>query len=149
MIWTVIALMAVMLVASRPCSDTQPGWLLERLSVVRWMGLGLTSTTNLKMMQCLLQTCCIGSYYLCHWRYMTPEWTLYQQQNNEEPYHQSNASSKNDNYFKAWAQHRPQQKNPRKRCSEHGIRDETCQDVRGLRLRERVVGPVSHPRLID
>jgi hypothetical protein len=42
MIWAVIALMAVMLVASRPCSDTQPGWLSERLSVVRWMRLGLT-----------------------------------------------------------------------------------------------------------
>jgi hypothetical protein len=46
MIWAVIALMAVMLVASRPCSDTQPGWLSERLSVVRWMRLGLTHYVN-------------------------------------------------------------------------------------------------------
>jgi hypothetical protein len=46
MIWAVIALMAVMLVASRPCSDTQPGWLSERLSVVRWMGLGLTGASS-------------------------------------------------------------------------------------------------------
>jgi hypothetical protein len=42
MIWAVTALMAVMPVASWPCSDTQPGWLSERLSVVCWMGLGLT-----------------------------------------------------------------------------------------------------------
>jgi hypothetical protein len=102
------------------------------------------STANFLIMQCLLQTCCIGSYYLCHWRYMTPEWTLYQRQNNEEPYHQANeSSSKNDNYFKASNRkhHSRRTRSLRKRSSEHGIRDETCQDVRNL--------PAQQPREYD
>jgi hypothetical protein len=99
-------------------------------------------STNNFQMQCLLQTCCIGSYYLCHWRYMTPEWTLYQRQHEEEPYHQANESSSDESRGRTTYRTTRPSSSPSKRSSVRAIRDENCQDVRGLRRRERAVGRV-------